>query len=133
MTDSKTFLEVCDSLPPCLVRAMAMVERVPNSTRIGWRLLTNDEIAERGGLSSRMVQRISSSDSWDGIKIGCASRYLLGCGVDIVNREWLEKFVSTFADHGFPHISDSRQRHLLYKKMKWPDQPIRRHNKRVRK
>lgn len=117
----QTFLEVCDTIPPCLVRAMAMCER---RDKTGKRLMTNSEIAEKGRLSQRMVQRISASKSWADIRVDSMTRYLRGCGiiigdVDVVNREWLQEWLELYADLNFPHISDSRIRKQLWKLMDW--------------
>lgn len=112
----QTFLEVCDTIPPCLVRAMAMCER---RDKTGKRLMTNSEIAEKGRLSQRMVQRISASKSWADIRVDSMTRYLNGCGVDIQDRDWLEKFVCDFAEKDFPHITDGRLRKQLFKLMSW--------------
>lgn len=114
----QTFLEVCDTIPPCLVRAMAMCER---RDKTGERLMTNGEIAERGNLSQRMVQRFSASRSWG---FDAANRYLIGCGIpvgtiELVDREWLDEWLIRSADENFPQITDSRSRKQLWKLMNW--------------
>lgn len=119
MADKKTLLQFCDMIPPCLVRAMAMTDRVPGSVRIGFRLMTHDEVAVKSGLSCRMIQRLSATTSWKGIKIGAASKYVSGCGIDLVNRDWQADFVKRYADKDFPHITDSRQKVQLFKLMGW--------------
>lgn len=106
----KTLLEFLDMMPPCLVRAMAM--------KAG-RLKTNEEVVVDSGLSTRTMQRIIKSKSWAEIRVGTISKFLKGCSVDIVNREGIERFITDYADGGFPHM-DVKQKKLLYKRMEWP-------------
>lgn len=111
----QTFLDFCDKLSPCLVRAMAMVAVGRKGRK---RLLTHFEIAAKSGLPPRTVQRLASAKSWNNVKIGTASKFLEGCGVDIVKREGLENFITEFADQDMPHM-DSKQKSYFYRQMGW--------------
>lgn len=99
-----TFLEFCDVLTPCIVRAMA----VKNG-----RLLTHFEIAAASGLPARTVQRLASTKSWKHVKIGTASAFLRGCGVDMLDRSSLSEFVEKYADLGFPHMNTKQKQHFF--------------------
>lgn len=114
--DKKPF-DVCvtDEIPPCLVRAMAMCDRVNG----GKRLMTNEEISKQGKLSHRTVQRISASTSWAGIKADAIVRFLDGCGVNPRDQAWLQDWVTRYCDTDFPHITDGRLRKQLFKLMCW--------------
>lgn len=106
--------ELGEKVPPVLVRMMAVVcgkGRQP-------RLKTIDAIVNDSGLSKRMVQRMVWSTVWD-FKYNDVSRYLVGCGVDILSKTQLYQFIRQWADQGFPQITDPKMRERFYRLMKW--------------
>ena len=112
---TESFLDFCDKLAPCIVRAMA-IKRNGRKTR----LKSAFEIAADSGLPPRTVQRIGSARSWTNIRLGTASKFLHGCGVDMINRDGLmEKFLVEYADKGMPHM-DFKQKKFFAKLMDWP-------------
>jgi hypothetical protein len=84
--------------------------------------MSHTEIAERSGLPPRTVQRIASAKSWDGIKLGTASKFLAGCGVDIVKRDWLAGFIEKYADANFDYMS-TKQKNYFFTLMGWKVPP----------
>lgn len=71
-----TLLDCLKSMPPYLVRLLA---------RNGSRPLTCYEIAERSGLSSTRVKKISRADNWLNIKTGETIRFMAACGVEVLH------------------------------------------------
>lgn len=68
-------MKVLIRFTPRVVRLLARVGHGRAS-----RLLTTQEVAERAGLSVRVVQRIARSHAWDAIRIAEALAYMRGCG-----------------------------------------------------
>lgn len=114
----ESLLDFCDKLPPCLVRAMAMTDRSDETRAMRYRLMTVEEIARRSGLPYRTVQRVASATSWKWIKLSTASKFIAGCGVDMVNREWLAGFLTKYADNNFSYMT-RKQRNYFFGLMNW--------------
>ena len=70
-----TFWDDCDSFPPILCRLLARQEH--------GRPLTTAEIEDNsGGLSPAMVEAMSRSTSWKGVKLDEMRAFLKGCNLD---------------------------------------------------
>lgn len=57
-------------------------------------------------------------NTWDGVDIGDADKFLKGCNVDIFNTEEIMKFIKEYADFDFPHLTEV-ERARLYNLLKW--------------
>lgn len=73
----KTLTDHLSCLPPFVCRLLAKKKGAR-----GYDLLTNRDIARLSGLSLRTVIRLSQRNSWAGVKIGVADRYMSACGVN---------------------------------------------------
>lgn len=66
-------------IPPILCRLFARTEgRHP-------RLLTDQEIADRSGLSVEAVAAVQALTSWDCVQVGVMQKFLKGCRLDFAN------------------------------------------------
>ena len=74
----KTLLEVFNSFPPTLVRAVAR-------SKNGRHPMADAEIARRSGLSKDSVRRISSLTVWDTIGVITVDRFTAACGVNLLH------------------------------------------------
>jgi hypothetical protein len=72
----------CLEIPPIGYRIMA---------KSGHHAITPEEIASRSKLSRSTVQRISSLNRWDPVKVGVMKAFIHGCGFDVDHppiRQW---------------------------------------------
>lgn len=69
-----------EKYPPCLVRLLARVDRRGPSL-----VMTDDQIAQRSGLTRSEVVAISWSTAWDRICMAHMRRFLTGCGFNFSN------------------------------------------------
>lgn len=80
-----TLLAKLQSLPPYKVRLHARHKhkRVP---------MTNDEIAERSGLSPETVRRLSHLESWNTVAVETLLRFCAACGVEMLRQKRARQF-----------------------------------------
>lgn len=74
--------EIFEFFPPVFVRLLAR-EKVGKAAV---RVLTDSEIAIRGGLSVEQVEVISKQGNWDQVTVGLAKKFCEGCNLDFF--EW---------------------------------------------
>lgn len=110
-------LKFMDRVPPCLVRNMGVIYVLRDGVRRG-RLKPIRMIVEDSGLPRRTVQRLSNLDSWKNVTVGIADKFLKGCGVDVLHRDDMRRFIANYADNDFQHLTEC-ERARLYKIMKW--------------
>lgn len=65
-----------------------------------YRRITREEVASRGKLSVKCVQRLTQAMSWQAVQVPTMLAFLLGCGLELG--------------------SDSQMAHLLYREMNHP-------------
>lgn len=109
-----TLLEFVNRTPPILVWAMA--SKKSRGHRSKHKSLT--EIVTDSQLPRRTVQRIIYRDTWAGIKLETASKFIKGCGVDIFDKQAIYDFIVHQADKNFPHLNKSQHRRL-FEVMRW--------------
>lgn len=122
--DQKTLLAFLDQNCPALVRVMAVI----SGKRKKPRLIPLTRIVKDSGLSRRLVQRLSQCTTWEGVKVGVASKFITGCRVDVLHSRQHRKkagnpmtryyFMTRYIEKGMPHLTN-RQRDRFYKLMKW--------------
>jgi hypothetical protein len=70
--------EVFSYFPPVFVRLLAREKIGKSSVRV----LSDEEIAIRSGLSVDTVEEIANQTSWEQVPIGIAERFCRGCNFD---------------------------------------------------
>lgn len=109
-----TVQQLMDTVPPVLARMMAVKcgkGRRPE-------LKTIDAIVADSGLSKRMVQRMVWQKHWN-CRVEDASKFLVGCGVDILHKKQKYQFTRTWGDKNFPQITNPEMRTRFFKLMGW--------------
>ena len=69
-----------DRMPPCIIRLVARSKRYD-------RLMTVEEIADKAGLSIVQTSAIVQQDTWIGIDLPTARRFMLACRCDVTDRK----------------------------------------------
>jgi len=123
-TDQKTLLQFLDKRPPALIRVMAV-----NAGKGKKPVLKSlKAIQADSGLSLRLIQRLVFLKSWQGVKVGVASKFISGCGVDILHNHCPSGgkvmttyyFFRNYIAKGLTHLTD-RQRKRFYEIMEWSE------------
>lgn len=119
MTDKKhtELLAFMDRVPPALCRAMSVdCGKGKKPT-----LRPNEDIVKASGLNLRTICRLNYAKSWKNIRVDVASKFIQGCGFNILNNGDVTRFLKLKAAQDFSHLAPF-QRKLLFSAMEWPDE-----------
>lgn len=90
--------------PPYMVRLLAR-KRSSKERKVP---ISGSEIASGSGISLRRVDEISRMKSWDNLRVGEASAFIVACGMSVRSlfrdREYIKKSVAGRTDTMFAHI-----------------------------
>lgn len=116
--------EIFEFFPPVFVRLLAR-EKVGKAAV---RVLTDSEIAIRGGLTVEQVEIISKQGNWDQVTVGLAKRFCEGCNLDFFEWKVRNSAYALAKGGSFAYLKCSPDWHtklkpLLLKYMKqWADE-----------
>jgi len=111
----KTLLEFMQRTPPCVVRIMAVNPAVGRRKAY---LKPLNQLVKEAGLSRRTVQRLASLKDWGGIKVSVASAFIWACGIDILRKKDMRRFMYQYGDRDFIHLTPI-QKKRFFKMMGW--------------
>jgi hypothetical protein len=75
---------VFDEFPPIFVRILAREKVIPNQKATSAvRVLSDEEISIRSGLTPDQVDSISQKHDWETVPVGTARLFCLGCNFDM--------------------------------------------------
>ena len=94
--------ERIDKYPPVLVRLMARKPRA-NGNGNGTRPLTTEDIADRSGLPTSMVEGLSHATTWEGVDVYTVRDFTVACGVDFTNPLHMKRLAQYLQKRGAFH------------------------------
>jgi hypothetical protein len=83
-----TLIEIANRLPPAACRYLARKDH-------GHTPMSHRDIAQASGLSKSTVAILSLKRSWNGVPIDVVVRFSSACGVDLMNRKKVTRFLRT--------------------------------------
>lgn len=116
--------EIFDFFPPVFVRLLAR-EKVGKAAV---RVLTDKEIAIRGGMTIEQVEVISKQGNWEHVTVGLAKQFCEGCNLDFFEWKVRNSAYALAKGGSFAYLKCSPDWHtklkpLLLKYMKsWEDE-----------
>lgn len=109
MISVRGFWNKFDIFSPPLVRLLA-AHRVRGSAKA----MTDEEIAERSGLSVSHIQKIYWSKTWDGIAFSDIKAFIMGCGVNFDDKQRMKTVSNGLrAGHKMAHLRRSPNHKLF--------------------
>lgn len=105
-----------DRIPPALCRAMS-VNCGKGKKPV---LRSNEEIVAKSGLNLRTICRLNYASSWKDVRVEVASKFIEGCGFNILKNSDVTKFLKLKTAQDFSHLMPF-QRQLLWKAMNWSE------------
>lgn len=109
------FFRTLEAFPPFLMRALAR-------SRGHCGLLVPDAIvSERGGLPMWQVRQLSRKSSWEGVGVGDADRFMIGCGVKEFRYLALQFRTELKLNKPFAYLDPKRYRTLLKRLEQLPE------------
>lgn len=120
----ENLLKFLDSTCPAMVRIMSIESGKGRKPRLKPLM----SIVKDSGLSRRTVQRLALEPTWKGIKVGVASQFIEGAGVNILHNNRPQSsdekrmtryyFYRHYIEKDLPHLTQ-RQRERFYALMGW--------------
>lgn len=101
-------------IPPPVVRLLACDRKPGNAAA-----LTDQEIAERSGLTVTRVQEIYWEKTWDAVPLGEVKRFFEGCGYNLDNHRHVERLARNLKDDSqfkWRHLHRSKH-HKMFQKL----------------
>ena len=98
-----TLPQVIDEVPPFIVAAMAKVDRKP---------LSRSQLAERSGLSLRMVERLAVKTSWEGVNVDVCGAFAEAACVDLFKPFKVRRFLlaAAVSENPLKHLSPAARK-----------------------
>lgn len=98
-----------DRIPPALCRAMSVNCGKGNKPM----LRPNEEIVSASGLNLRTICRLNYAKSWKNVRVDVASKFIEGCGFNILHNSDVIKFLRLKAARDFSHLAPSQKKRLF--------------------
>ena len=104
-----SLLEYVELMPPILIRACAVITGSGKEPE----LKSLEAVVADSGLPRRTVQRLIYRKTWSGVKLDVGSKFISGCGLNILKKKEIEKTILYWAKKDFPYLSPAHKARLF--------------------